>query len=88
MFIYNLFHFSLKGDGCMDRYVHCAEFCTYSMMQNKSKSIIAIVTLNKREVWKKSSNMEKYGFQTALEDVRSSNNVTEVVTDAIYRLVL
>lgn len=52
------------------------------MMENDSKKIIAIETLDKREVGKKSTNMEKAGFQRALEDVRSSNNVTEVVTDA------
>lgn len=51
-------------------------------MENDSKKIIAIETLDKREVGKKSTNMEKAGFQRALEDVRSSNNVTEVVTDA------
>lgn len=52
------------------------------MMENDSKKIIAIETLDKREVGKKSTNMEKAGFQRALEDVRPSNNVAEVVTDA------
>lgn len=66
----------------MDSPGHCAKYCTYSMMENDSKKIIAIETLYKREVGKKSTNMEKAGFQRALEDVRSSNNVTEVVTDA------
>lgn len=51
-------------------------------MENDSKKIIAIETLDKREVGKKSTNMEEAGFQRALEDKRSSNNVTEVVTDA------
>lgn len=72
----------LLGDGRMDSPGHCAKYCTYSMMENDSKKIIAIETLDKREVGKKSTNMEKAGFQRALEDVRSSNNVTEVVTDA------
>lgn len=66
----------------MDSPGHCAKYCTYSMMENDSKKIIAIETLDKREVGKKRTNMEKAGFQRALEDVRSSNNVTEVVTDA------
>lgn len=66
----------------MDSPGHCAKYCTYSMMENDSKKIIAIETLDKRAVGKKSTNMEKAGFQRALEDVRSSNNVTEVVTDA------
>lgn len=72
----------LLGDGRMDSPGHCAKYCTYSMMENDSKKIIAIETLDKRELGKKSTNMEKAGFQRALEDVRSSNNVTEVVTDA------
>lgn len=63
----------------MDSPGHCAKYCTYSMMENDSKKI---ETPDKREVGKKSTNMEKAGFQRALEDVRSSNNVTEVVTDA------
>lgn len=66
----------------MDSPGHCAKYCTYSMMENDSKKIIAIETLDKRAVGKKSTNIEKAGFQRALEDVRSSNNVTEGVTDA------
>lgn len=77
--INKLFHFCLKGDGCMDSPGHCAKYCTYSMMENDRKKIIAIETLDKREVGKKSTNMEEAGFQRAfMEDVRSSNNITEV----------
>lgn len=69
----------LLGDGCMDSPGHCAKYCTYSMMENDRKKIIAIETLDKREVGKKSTNMEEAGFQRAfMEDVRSSNNITEV----------
>lgn len=56
---------------------HCAKYCTYSMMENDSNKIILIETLDKREVGKKNTNIEKDDFQKALEDVKSSDNVTE-----------
>jgi hypothetical protein len=52
-------------------------------MDNETKKILTIETLDKRMTERKSVNMEKAGFQTALnyllgEDIR----VVEVVTDA------
>ncbi|XP_048728592.1 uncharacterized protein LOC125646390 [Ostrea edulis] len=72
----------LLGDGRMDSPGHCAQYCTYTMMENDSKKIVALETLDKRETGRKSTNLEKAGFQRALEDVKQSNQVTEVVTDA------
>ncbi|XP_056014430.1 uncharacterized protein LOC130052702 [Ostrea edulis] len=60
---------------------HCAQYCTYTMMENDSKKIVALETLDKRETGRKSTNLEKASFQRALEDVKQSNQVTEVVTD-------
>jgi hypothetical protein len=52
------------------------------MMENDTKKILALETLDKRETGKKSTNLEKAGFQRALEDVKRRNQVAEVVTDA------
>ncbi|XP_062568780.1 uncharacterized protein LOC134230925 [Saccostrea cucullata] len=70
------------GDGRMDSQGHCAQYCTYTMIEMDSKKIVALETLDKQETGKKSTSMEKSGFQRALDDVQSSLNVKEVVTDA------
>lgn len=62
----------------MDSFGYCVKYCIYFMMENDSKKIIVIEIFDKREVGKKSINMEKVGFQRVLEDVRFSNNVIDV----------
>ena len=66
----------------MDSPGHCAQYCTYTMMENNTKKIVGMKTLDKRETEKKSTNLEKAGFQRVLEDARANLNVIEVVTDA------
>lgn len=52
-------------------------------MDNSSKKIISIITMDKRETGKKSTNMEKGCFLKAMEDLRDNGVVVaEVVTDA------
>lgn len=81
MFIF--FPYYLAGDGRMDSPGHCAQFCTYTFMENSSKKILAISTLDKRETDKKSVNLEKAGFIRGLKEIQEQDlNVTEVVTDA------
>lgn len=46
----------------MDSPGHCAQYCTYTVMDNKTKKIISVKTLDKRETEKKSVNLEKAGF--------------------------
>lgn len=86
MYVCKLFYFFLKGDGCMDSFGYCVKYCIYFMMENDSKKIIVIEIFDKREVGKKSINMEKVGFQRVLEDVRFSNNVIEVVIDVYLQI--
>lgn len=66
----------------MDSPGHCAQYCTYTMMEKDSTKIVALETLDKRETGRKSTNLEKLGFQRSLDDVKSIVNVQEVVTDA------
>ncbi|XP_055998952.1 uncharacterized protein LOC130047616 [Ostrea edulis] len=71
------------GDGRNDSPGHSAQYCTYSIMDNSSKKIISIITMDKRETGKKSTNMEKGCFLKAMEDLRDNGVVVaEVVTDA------
>ncbi|XP_015251285.1 PREDICTED: uncharacterized protein LOC107098251, partial [Cyprinodon variegatus] len=70
------------GDGRMDSPGFCAQYCTYTAMDNDSKQIISMVNLDKRETNRNSVIMEKEGFVRTLETLREELNVTEVCTDA------
>nr|XP_022301675.1 uncharacterized protein LOC111109742 [Crassostrea virginica] len=71
------------GDGRNDSPGHSAQYCTYSIMDNVSKKIVSLVTMDKRETGKKSTNMEKACFLKAMEDLEENHvHVSEVVTDA------
>ncbi|XP_074471906.1 uncharacterized protein LOC141756232 [Sebastes fasciatus] len=50
------------GDGRMDSPGFCAQYCTYSVMENDSKDIISMVTVDKRETARNSVIMEKEAF--------------------------
>jgi ribonuclease HI len=52
-------------------------------MDNTSKKVISIITMDKRETEKKSTNMEKACFLKAMEELKDRDVVVaEVVTDA------
>ncbi|XP_048768864.2 uncharacterized protein LOC125675325 [Ostrea edulis] len=54
------------------------------MMENCTKKIVSIITMDKRETGKKSTNMEKACFLKAMEEMQGTHDLTvdEVVTDA------
>lgn len=56
----------------MDSPGHCAQFCTYTLMENGSKKILSVDTLDKRETERKSGNMEKAGFIRGIQEVQDS----------------
>ena len=67
----------------MDSPGHCAQFCTYTFMENSSKKILSVKTLDKRETDRKSGNMEKAGFLRGIQEVQNNGlQIAEVVTDA------
>lgn len=73
----------ITGDGRNDSPGHSAQYCSYTLMEEKTKKIVSIQTLDKRTTDRKSANMEKAGFQLALEDARGKGiKVKELVTDA------
>lgn len=66
----------------MDSPGFCAQYCTYTAMDNASKQIISMVSLDKRETQRNSVIMEKEGFVRTLETLCQELDVTEVCTDA------
>ena len=67
----------------MDSPGHCAQYCSYTMMDNNSKKIVSLLTLDKRQTARKSGNLEKLGFQNTLTELgRKGCAISEVVTDA------
>lgn len=50
----------------MDSPGYCAQYCSYTVMENETKKIISITTLDKRETDRKSGNMEIRGFERCL----------------------
>ena len=67
----------------MDSPGHCVQYCSYNFMENVSKKIVCIITMNKRATEKKSTLLEKACFLKGLQLLRGKRiNVVEVITDA------
>ncbi len=66
----------------MDSPGFCAQYCTYTAMDNTSKQIISMISIDKRETQRNSIVMKKEGFVRTLETLRQELNVTEVCADA------
>lgn len=72
------YNFLISGDGRND-----TKYCTCTMMDDQSKKIISLITMDKRETGKKSCNMEKACFMKSMNDLLEHHvNIEEVVTDA------
>nr|XP_022344857.1 uncharacterized protein LOC111137607 isoform X2 [Crassostrea virginica] len=73
----------ILGDGRMDSPGHSAQYCSYTFMEYTTKKILCIITLDKRMVDKKSTNLERACFVKGLEFLLSKDmKIVEVVTDA------
>ncbi|XP_033494259.2 uncharacterized protein LOC117264429 [Epinephelus lanceolatus] len=70
------------ADGRMDSPGHCAQYCTYTAMDNESKDIISVITVDKRETQRKSVLMEKEAFIRTMDILMSEVNLKEICTDA------
>ena len=77
------YHDFVSGDGRMDSPGFCAKYCTYTIMDCETLSIVGLHIVDKRQTELKSVNMEPYAFKQAMQKLVQRNiNVTEVVTDA------
>ena len=75
-------HF-LPGDGRMDSPGFSAKYCTYTAMDCKSKRILDIQVIDKRETGLKSPNMELMGLNKVRGHLEKKKiTVVEIVTDA------
>ena len=74
----------LSGDARNDSPGHCAQYCTYSLGDMETKTILNMNIIDVREVeGRKSNNMERVGFERGMDKLLESNMVLkEVVTDA------
>ncbi|KAK7155162.1 hypothetical protein R3I93_009954 [Phoxinus phoxinus] len=70
------------ADGRMDSPGHCAQYCTYTTMENDSKDIVHVVTIDKRETQRNSVIMEKKAFIQTVDQLSEELKLKEVVTDA------
>ena len=67
----------------MDSPGHSAQYCTYTVMEDKTKKILSCITMDKREAGGKSTNLEKLGFLKTMAALRDKDvNIVEVVSDA------
>jgi hypothetical protein len=66
----------------MDSPGFCAQYCTYTAMDNATRQIINVVNVDKRETTRKSTNMEKVAFIETLDTLKQDLDVIEFCTDA------
>lgn len=67
----------------MDSPGFCAQYCIYSVMENDSKKIISMVTVDKRETAWSSVIMEKEEFIRTSDKLHQDiANLSKICTDA------
>ncbi|XP_019630631.1 PREDICTED: uncharacterized protein LOC109474713 [Branchiostoma belcheri] len=73
----------LLGDGRMDSPGHNAQYCTYTVLDGNTRAIVAVEVVDKRQTDRKSSIMEKRGFEKAMDKLLEARvPIEEVCTDA------
>lgn len=66
----------------MDSPGYCAQYCSYTAMENDSKEIISVVTIDKRQTARNSVIMEKEAFVTTMDKLLGEVKIAEICTDA------
>ncbi|XP_065109929.1 uncharacterized protein [Paramisgurnus dabryanus] len=72
----------IVADGRMDSPGHCAQYCTYTAMENDSREIISVITVDKRETGRNSVIMEREAFVRTVDSLLNEVRLVEVCTDA------
>lgn len=72
----HIYHYALHSLG------HCAQYCTYTTIEQESRDIVHIVSLDKRETNRNSAIMEKECFVRTMDALLPEIHISEVVTDA------
>ena len=71
----------VSGDGRCDSPGKSAKFCTYTLMEKSTNAIIHSETVDKREVHKKSPNMEREAVVRSLDHLKEKIRINEITTD-------
>lgn len=61
----------------MDSIGHNAQYCTYTFMENSTKQILCVITMDKRMTDRKSTNLEKACFVKGLQAYTSFQHLTK-----------
>ena len=79
----------VSGDGRCDSPGSSAKFCTYSLMEAESGTILHLETVDKREVNYKSPVMECEGLKRCLNHISTNTACTikELTTDASSSII-
>ena len=72
----------LAGDGRCDSPGNSAKFCTYSVMDIESCTVLHTETVDKRQVELQSPNMERKAFIKAMNFLLPRLKFSEIITDA------
>ncbi|XP_045924692.1 uncharacterized protein LOC123982844 isoform X2 [Micropterus dolomieu] len=70
------------ADGKYDSPGHCAHYCSYAAMENDTKEIIHVATINKQQTSCNSVVMEKEGFIETVDKLTSEIKLVEICTGA------
>ena len=74
---------SLAGDGRCDSPGNSTKYCTYTLLDIDSSTIVHMETVDKREVSLHSPNMEREAVSRAIKYLQENDVTTnEIVTDA------
>ena len=73
---------TVSGDGRCDSPGKCAKFCTYTLMERSSNTIVYSATVDKSEVQYKSPNMEREAVHRSLTYLKDKLNIAEITTDS------
>lgn len=73
----------LSGDGRNDSPGHSAQYCTYTLADMETKTILHLEIVDVREVeGRKSANMERIGFERGMDTLMATDmEIKEVVTN-------
>ena len=66
----------------MDSPGHCAQYCTYTVMDNETKEIVNMVNMDKRQTGRNSVIMEREAFILSVDKLREELSLSEICTDA------
>ena len=80
LFVYFLY---TSGDGRNDSPGHCAQYLTYTIMENDTKDVLHVEVMDKRQAGMVSGRMEPKALMKSLDSLKADNmKVAEMVTDA------